>query len=82
HLANWASDKSSKKEMPFKPYRVLLHDTTGIPVIVDLALLRDAVAELGEDVSKVNPKIPVDLVVDHSVMVDFAGSENARRMNE
>ena len=82
HLANWASDKSSKKEMPFKPYRVLLHDTTGIPVIVDLALLRDAVAELGGDVSKVNPKIPVDLVVDHSVMVDFAGSENARRMNE
>ena len=82
HLANRASDKSSKKEMPFKPYRVLLHDTTGIPVIVDLALLRDAVAELGEDVSKVNPKIPVDLVVDHSVMVDFAGSENARRMNE
>ena len=82
HLANWASDKSSKKEMPYKPYRVLLHDTTGIPVIVDLALLRDAVAELGEDVSKVNPKIPVDLVVDHSVMVDFAGSENARRMNE
>ncbi|MCM3398258.1 MULTISPECIES: aconitate hydratase AcnA [Oceanobacillus] len=82
HLANWASDKSSKKEMPFKPYRVLLHDTTGIPVIVDLALLRDAVAELGEDVSKVNPKIPVDLVVDHSVMVDFAGSENARSMNE
>lgn len=68
--------------MPFKPYRVLLHDTTGIPVIVDLALLRDAVAELGEDVSKVNPKIPVDLVVDHSVMVDFAGSENARSMNE
>ena len=82
HLANRASDKSSKKEMPFKPYRVLLHDTTGIPVIVDLALLRDAVAELGGDVSKVNPKIPVDLVVDHSVMVDFAGSENARRMNE
>ncbi|WP_068672426.1 aconitate hydratase AcnA [Oceanobacillus sp. Castelsardo] len=81
-LVSWATNKHSKKEVPFKPYRVLLHDTTGIPAIVDLALLRDAVNELGEDVSKVNPKIPVDLVVDHSVMVDFAGTENARMMNE
>lgn len=81
-LAGWATDRNSKKEVPFKPYRVLLHDTTGIPAIVDLALLRDAVNELGEDVSKVNPEIPVDLVIDHSVMVDFAGSENARIMNE
>src|SRR5690625_3417747 len=81
-LASWTEDKNAKNEVPFKPYRVLLHDTTGIPAIVDLALLRDAVNELGEDVSKVNPRIPVDLVVDHSVMVDFAGSENARIMNE
>ncbi|MFD1065194.1 aconitate hydratase AcnA [Oceanobacillus locisalsi] len=81
-LASWADEKEGKKEVPFKPYRVLLHDTTGIPAIVDLALLRDAVNELGEDVGIVNPKIPVDLVVDHSVMVDFAGAENARRLNE
>lgn len=81
-LASWADEEGSKREVPFKPYRVLLHDTTGVPAIVDLALLRDAVNDLGEDVSKVNPEIPVDLVIDHSVMVDFAGSENARIMNE
>jgi aconitase A len=59
-------------EIPFKPSRVILQDLTGVPLVVDLAAMRDAVARLGGDASKVNPQCPVDLVIDHSVQVDFA----------
>ena len=59
-------------EIPFKPSRVILQDLTGVPLVVDLAGMRDAVKRLGGDSSKVNPECPVDLVIDHSVQVDFA----------
>ncbi len=62
----------TQTEIPFKPSRVILQDLTGVPLVVDLAAMRDAVARLGGDSSKVNPQCPVDLVIDHSVQVDFA----------
>ncbi|WP_409304732.1 aconitate hydratase AcnA [Peribacillus sp. SCS-155] len=79
-LATW--DGKSNQEIPFKPARILLHDTTGLPAIVDLAAMRETVARLGGDPSIVNPTIPVDLVVDHSVMVDYFGSREALEVNE
>ena len=60
-------------EIPFSPSRVLLQDFTGVPAVVDIAALRDAMVNLGGDPEKVNPQVPVDLVVDHSVQVDFSG---------
>ena len=68
-------------EIPFWPARVLLQDMLGIPVMVDLAALRDAVAAAGGDPLSVNPKIPVDFVIDHSIVADFAGSADAARKN-
>lgn len=59
-------------EIPFKPSRVILQDLTGVPLVVDLAGMRDAVYRLGGDPAKVNPQCPVDLVIDHSIQVDFA----------
>jgi aconitate hydratase len=70
------------QEIPFKPARVLLHDTTGVPAIVDLASLRQAVSRAGGDVNQINPQIPVDLVVDHSVVVDFHGVKESIQLNE
>jgi aconitate hydratase len=71
-LATW-SPGSEKVEVPFIPARVILQDFTGVPVVVDLAALRDAMVKLGGDPTKVNPLVPVDLVIDHSVQVDFSG---------
>ena len=71
-LATW-SPASEKVEVPFLPARVILQDFTGVPVVVDLAALRDAMVALGGDPKKVNPLVPVDLVIDHSVQVDFSG---------
>ena len=71
-LATW-SPASEKVEVPFIPARVILQDFTGVPVVVDLAALRDAMVALGGDPKKVNPLVPVDLVIDHSVQVDFSG---------
>ena len=68
-------------EIPFWPARVLLQDMLGVPVMVDLAALRDAVAKAGGDPLSVNPKIPVDFVIDHSVVVDFAGNADSARRN-
>ena len=68
-------------EIPFWPARVLLQDMLGVPVMVDLAALRDAVAAAGGDPLSVNPKIPVDFVIDHSIVADFAGSADAARRN-
>jgi aconitate hydratase len=81
-LASWDGFSHSNQEVPFKPARILLHDTTGLPAIVDLAAMRETVARLGADPSIVNPTIPVDLVVDHSVMVDYFGSPAALEANE
>ena len=61
------------EEIPFSPSRVLLQDFTGVPAVVDIAALRDAMVELGGNPEKVNPQVPVDLVIDHSVQVDFSG---------
>lgn len=75
-LANWQG-AGSGKEVPFKPSRIVFQDFTGIPAIVDLASMRDAVAAKGGDPAKVNPQIPVDLVIDHSVIIEHAGDAQA-----
>ncbi|MBU8881333.1 aconitate hydratase AcnA [Bacillus sp. FJAT-29790] len=81
-FANWTVKRNQNEEVPFKPARILLHDTTGLPAIVDLAAMRETISHKGGDVSKVNPLIPVDLVVDHSVSVDYHGSPEAMELNE
>ncbi|WP_033541553.1 aconitate hydratase AcnA [Planococcus sp. CAU13] len=80
-LAKWGKNANKEAEVPFKPSRVILQDFTGVPVVVDLAALRSAMAELGGDPDKINPEIPVDLVIDHSVQVDNYGSNDALRIN-
>jgi aconitate hydratase len=74
NLAGWQPSTATTFEVPFKPARVLLQDFTGVPAVVDLATLRSAMAKLGEDPRRINPEIPVDLVVDHSVSIDRFGS--------
>ena len=76
-LCNWASAESRSKEFPFKPARVIMQDFTGVPAIVDLAAMRDAMGDLGGDPQRINPVIPVDLVIDHSVQVDLYASSRA-----
>ncbi len=80
-LVNWDSKADPSTEIAFVPSRVLLQDFTGVPAIVDLAAMRDAMADLGGDVSKINPQVPVELVIDHSVMVDKFGSDTAFEEN-
>ncbi len=80
-IAEWVQTGHSEKEVPFKPARILLQDFTGVPAVVDLAAMRDALASLGGDPRKVNPLVPVDLVIDHSVMVDVSGSASALQKN-
>lgn len=80
-LAKWNSKEKSEKEISFTPARVLLQDFTGVPVVVDLAAMRDAIGKLGGNPQKINPLEPIDLVIDHSVQVDHYGSENAYREN-
>lgn len=80
-LASWDAKKPEKHELPFKPGRVILQDFTGVPAVVDLAALRSAMARLGGDPKKINPQVPVDLVIDHSVQVDRFGSAGALRFN-
>ena len=80
-IAAW-SPTMTRKEIPFSPSRVLLQDFTGVPAVVDIAALRDAMVNLGGDPEKVNPQVPVDLVIDHSVQVDVSGLfPNARERN-
>lgn len=76
-LARWSPSRKSEKEIAFTPGRVLLQDFTGVPVIVDLAAMRDAMKNLGKDPRKINPLLPVHLVIDHSVQVDVFGSPGA-----
>ncbi|KAK4278447.1 hypothetical protein QN277_016292 [Acacia crassicarpa] len=80
-IIDWESTSSKQTEIPFMPARVLLQDATGVPALVDLASMRDAVKNLGGDPNKINPMVPVDLVIDHSIQVDVARSEIALRAN-
>ena len=80
-LANWNSKSKADKEIAFTPSRVLLQDFTGVPCVVDLAAMRDAMQQLGGDPSLINPLQPVELVIDHSVQVDEFGTSNALEMN-
>ena len=80
-LAEWARTGSSTREVPFRPARILMQDFTGVPGVVDLAAMRDGIAKLGGRPDQVNPLIPVDLVIDHSVMVDYSGTPNALHQN-
>ncbi len=77
NVANWKPQYETKVEVPFYPYRVVMQDFTGVPAVVDLAAMRNTVKELGKDSSRINPAVPVDLIVDHSVQVDYYGSHNA-----
>src|SRR3954454_12472574 len=80
-LAGWDPKTSPNTEFPFLPSRVILQDFTGVPAIVDLAAMRSAVARLGGDPQKINPLVPADLVIDHSVQVDSFGTPQAYAAN-
>src|SRR5580765_5031981 len=80
-VAKWDAKAEPSREIAFMPSRVLLQDFTGVPAVVDLAAMRDAIARLGGDSKKVNPLQPVELVIDHSVQVDEFGSKDALRLN-
>src|SRR5215207_758560 len=80
-LARWDAKAEPADEIAFTPARVILQDFTGVPCVVDLAALRDAMAEMGGDPSAINPLVPVELVIDHSVQVDAFGSAQAFRIN-
>ena len=80
-LAQWSPQKASEKEIAFSPARVLLQDFTGVPAIVDLATMRHAMQQLGGDPTKINPLSAVELVIDHSVMVDYYGDKDAFSKN-
>ena len=81
NLARWQPQAPGQAELPFKPARVLLQDFTGVPAVVDLAALRSAMRRLGGDPHRINPQVPVDLVIDHSVQVDLYGTDDALRVN-
>ena len=80
-IVQWLENGTSTKEVPFKPARILLQDFTGVPAVVDLAAMRDGLTRLGGDPNKVNPLVPVDLVIDHSVMIDVFGTPQALQQN-
>src|SRR5947207_2400179 len=80
-LARWDAAAEPSTEIAFTPARVLMQDFTGVPAVVDLAVMRDAMAELGGDAEKINPLVPAELVIDHSVQVDFFASKDAFQRN-
>src|SRR5215467_4580022 len=80
-IAGWDAAAEPRTEIPFQPARVLMQDFTGVPAVVDLAAMRDAMAEIGGDPEKINPLVDVDLVIDHSVQVDAFGNERAFAVN-
>ncbi len=80
-LARWNAKSPAAREVPFKPARVILQDFTGVPAVVDLAAMRAAMKRLGGDPAKINPLVPVDLVIDHSVQVDFFGTPESLARN-
>src|SRR6267142_303246 len=80
-LANWQPTAQRTEEIPFVVARIVLQDFTGVPLLVDLAAMRSAVSRLGKNPKLIEPLVPVDLVVDHSVQVDFYGTNDALRRN-
>ncbi len=80
-IADWVKKRRSDREIAFRPARVLMQDFTGVPAVVDLAAMRDAMKSLGGDPKKINPLVPVDLVIDHSVIVDHFGTPRAFKQN-
>src|SRR3978361_1518602 len=80
-IASWDAPAEPSVEIPFQPARVLMQDFTGVPAVVDLAAMRDAMAEIGGDPTAINPLVDVDLVIDHSVQVDAFGNERAFAVN-
>ncbi len=80
-LASWDAKAQPSKEIAFSPARVLMQDFTGVPAVVDLAAMRDAIAEMGGDPGKINPLVPAELVIDHSVQVDAFGTRDSFRFN-
>ena len=82
NAASWSPNGNADVDIPFIPARVILQDFTGVPAVVDLAAMRSAVAALGKDPTKINPMIPVDLVIDHSIQVDYAGTPESQELNE
>src|SRR5690606_9743522 len=80
-LAGWDPQNPPLREIAFSPARTVLQDFTGVPVLVDLAAMRDAMAELGGDPDKINPLHPVELVIDHSIQVDAFGTPTAFQRN-
>jgi aconitate hydratase len=81
NIARWQKRYETPVEIPYHPARVLMQDFTGVPAVVDLAAMRDAVKDLGGDPQKINPLVPVDLIVDHSVQVDYYGTPDALTQN-
>ncbi len=80
-IARWDAKAEPSDEIPFQPSRVLMQDFTGVPAVVDLAAMRDAMDDLGADATKINPLVPVDLIIDHSVQVDAFGNPRAFQIN-
>ncbi|WP_230771345.1 aconitate hydratase AcnA [Sphingomonas sp. Leaf4] len=80
-IVDWQKDARSDREIQYRPARVLMQDFTGVPCVVDLAAMRDAITGLGGDAAKINPQVPVHLVIDHSVMVDEFGTPKAAEQN-
>src|SRR5438045_2265501 len=80
-LAGWDASAEPSQEIAFTPARVVMQDFTGVPAVVDLAAMRDAMADLGGDAGKINPLVPAELVIDHSVQVDAFGTRQAFQIN-
>jgi aconitate hydratase len=80
-LAGWDHRAEPSQEIAFTPARVVMQDFTGVPAVVDLAAMRDAMADLGGDPARINPLVPAELVIDHSVQVDVFGTRDAFRIN-
>jgi aconitate hydratase len=80
-LAQWSPAGTAPGEFPFMPARVVLQDFTGVPCVVDLCAMRDAMAEMNGDPDRINPIVPCDLVIDHSVQVDYYGSADSYQLN-
>ncbi|RJP76519.1 MAG: aconitate hydratase AcnA [Desulfobacteraceae bacterium] len=81
NIADWKKEYPEPVEIPYHPARVLMQDFTGVPAVVDLAVMRDAMKEYGGDPERINPSVPVDLIVDHSIQVDFSGSRDSLEKN-